>query len=205
MNNKMIISLVIICTLINLTACDKPKSIDYFPFDEGMIKEYIVTFSYNDNKSLTKLKCINLALRDLNGASVFPVKVEPYNMVGILIEGVSFYFYGKDDKGVYEYAKQNPADIEPKIYNFQSPYYLIKYPIKINYSWKIGNITLIIEAIDETVTVSSGTFQGCIKIKSVSEHSDIKISWYAPNVGLIKYTTNKGNAVYNGQLSYYKR
>ncbi len=132
----------------------------------------------------------NFPSRELKGKKVVPRKSE---------KGLesSFTFIGEDRDGIYIFARQPPSAMEPII--LQPPAYLIRYPIQVSTTWEVSmpkgkndtlTLQVAIESISETVTVPAGTFERCLKVKSVGSATDggsIEVyDWYAPGVGLIK-------------------
>lgn len=48
-----------------------------------------------------------------------------------------------------------------------------------------------IESLSETVTVPSGTYKGCVKLKEVLDDGTIEYKYYAPGVGVVKEAGKK--------------
>ncbi len=184
-----------------LLSCDQiPDS--YYPLNEGREWEYQVSGrSMFGAGAAATIVMTNLGPRELYGQTVTPQKVEANAQT-------YFTFVAVDSSGVCEFAKQAPENVEPE--QKIPPVYLIKYPIAVGTSWRSQAetslltskvpITLVstIESIAEVVTVPAGTFNQCIKIKSVGNtrknlgvFGSAKVtvesySWYALGVGVIK-------------------
>ena len=207
MKSRFIINILCIpfLVLVVLLGCSKGSE-TYFPLKEGMTWEYNSSFSSSFEKSkTTKFVTKNFAPRLLEGKEVTPQKTE--------VQGRNFFnFMVEDSKGIYQIAIHPPGAVEPII--FPSPGFLIKYPIQVGTTWE-GNVSssllkdavvpvkVTIEKVDDVVTVSAGTFKGCLKLKGVgtiekdvtfpgfSRPDVAKIryecyDWYAPGVGLIR-------------------
>lgn len=72
--------------------------------------------------------------------------------------------------------------------------YFLKDPIKIGASWKTSSTTKTIEALDETVTVPSGTFKNCLRIRATYPNGRELFLWLTPGAGRVKseyYETTK--------------
>jgi hypothetical protein len=189
------------------------SSKDYFPLNEGRIWEYQFFLKTGEDWHLGPISKMsgeriltNFPQRELKGEKVTPQQVEDK------VRGsshISFWFYIEDQSGVYEFAHQKPGQIQPKIAHD----FIIKYPIKIGNSWQETetsefepeisiSVESTIESINEVVTVPAGTFEDCLKIKTVGfAEKDIKgewlpkqtvridrewYKWFAPGIGIIK-------------------
>lgn len=157
------------------------------------------TQDFNLSAAITTMKSV-----ELHGKTVIPQK---YEVAG---EFSSLSYVTEDDTGIYFVASQLARDPEPELtMPFQ---YLIHYPIGVGTNWVqkssefdlINNnqklpVTLhaVIESTGETVTVPSGSFSNCLKVKMTGtadgEHTQSglrfeieKTLWYAPGVGMIK-------------------
>ena len=67
---------------------------------------------------------------------------------------------------------------------------LIEYPIKVGFSWSQGSepnvVTTIVEALNETVTVPAGKFDGCYLCKTTMPGGMTASMWIKPGVGNVK-------------------
>ncbi len=64
---------------------------------------------------------------------------------------------------------------------------IIEYPIKIgNSQTEADSTTIIIEAIDETVTVPAGKFDGCYLCKMTMPGGMTGSMWMKPGIGMVK-------------------
>lgn len=184
--------------LIFALSCSKGSE-SYYPLKEGNVREYQIKMV---SGKINKLVVTNLASRELQGKKVTPCKND--------VSGKSSFidFIVADDSGVYVFARQRLADLEPEI--LKSPSYILKNPIQVGTTWEINykiclvanNIPCIlketIESKNETVTVPAGTFKDCVKLKAIgyaqnintaNEESHITVeyySWNAPGIGEIK-------------------
>ena len=178
--------------LVVLLGCSEGSE-TYYSLREGMTWVYYSSISYQGGSVTNKLVVTNFASRELKGKKVTPKKC--YTERDII-----FTFLVEDNNGIYEFARQSPEDIEPII--FPSANYVIKYPIQVGTTWNFtdfdNSVTFkcTIEKIDEVVTVSAGTFKGCVMVKRIGSegikgNGNIEVEiyeWYAPGVGLIKKT-----------------
>lgn len=205
--------------LINILGCTKGSE-SYYPLKEGITWDYqfnihthnkLLIFQGADKIDKTenkKLIITNLLKREMTGKMVTPRKC---NFNGRVV----FHFISEDDKGLHRLAVQTPESVEPKIITPLE--YIIKYPIKEGTTWETNfnpswdnkiniKINNTIEKINETITVSDGTFNNCLKIKGLGTAKDTfkdplsfgrnklipvninleSFDWYAPGVGLIK-------------------
>lgn len=130
------------------------------------------------------------------------------------------YWLRFDDTGVYRIATKTDVDRDPKIdpdprfvlrkpytvgtewVNLTSPYILERpneFSRKLSTVYKPFPMTYRIDALNETVETSAGTFKGCLRvagravIKSYVDSSgvwdDVPLTtteWYCPDVGLVR-------------------
>lgn len=191
MNRKMI-SLTIIISFIFLIPCkgqgvnlnlfDAPTAEKYMPL-KGEWEFHQVIKSNNVIINRFTLKYSSLPKREMNGIEVIPLKCIKYidRQKDIIL-----YFYSITPKAVIYYAEQKLDEVEPKVING----IMLKNPIKKGQSWDSGVVSKSIESVDETVTVPAGTFNKCLKIKTIRRKGNKiigeGISWYAIDVGHIK-------------------
>lgn len=200
----------------------------YFPLSEGMTWKYNISIdSMLGGQKELNFTIINFPSRELEGKEVTPRKTD-------IQEQIIFDFVINDANGIYSFADQGHNELEPKIRQTQT--YYIKYPIKVGTTWeeiyktnllaeKVSvTTTSIIESIDDVVTVSAGTFEKCLKIKSVGHIKktigvfgvvDISIeqyNWYAPGVGFVKEIAKEmsnnlklGGGTITGQLESFNK
>jgi hypothetical protein len=209
--------LIVLFVTLLINGCGNDQS-GYFPLKENQVREYRTRKNIKVNMG-TDIKDEHfytttvLNSRILSGKKTTPIKSED-----------SLFFYSNDKGGVYQFAIQNSNQLDPTF--FDNSKYLFKFPIKLGTTWEskeLPSMALIdeekalidivnsIDKIDEIVTVPSGTYKQCIRIKSVGNilvyveqypKSLSKISpnflkpskkltiesynWYAPGSGLIK-------------------
>lgn len=163
----------------------------------------------------------NLPQRELGGRKVTPQKVD--------IGGQSeFSFVALDHTAIYEHVRQAAGAVEPEI--LAKPSYYLKYPLKAAASWegetnmlmnkvRIGTTTTV-ESMDDMVTVRAGTFEHCVRTKTVGQTSQNRVffgrvevtfeaqveerSWFCPSIGIVKNVrqeTGYGLIVWSEQLS----
>lgn len=119
-----------------------------------------------------------------------------------------FSFVISDQTGIYEYARQPAGAVDPEV--LPIPSYSLKYPLKAEASWEgtrevnlpLEKVSLTtqtyIESLEDVVTVPAGTFEQCVKTKTMDETSkDLggsitanvtleEQSWFCPDVGMVK-------------------
>lgn len=176
---------------------------DFFPFDEGRTWEYETTVKGKPDY-VQKLTATNLSPNVTDKGKIMMRKLEIKSFVKGKEESNNIlYEYYKDDiKGlnfIYVITNYvtNPVPQSP-------PRYLVYYPITVGSSTKWEDINSstenIVESINETVTVPSGIFKDCVKIKRkyLNKKSGVVISaihWYARNVGRVKTIENLPNGI----------
>ena len=174
-----------------------------YPLGQGLTWEYqIAAGSMLGLEGEQRVTVTNLPQRDLSGRRVTPQKVD----IG---QQSHFSFVVSDQSGIYEYAHQPAGAVEPKI--LPTPSYYIKYPLKTGATWEGTTETNLltkkvsisthttVESMDEAVTVPAGTFEHCVKTKTVGETSQNlgafmgtarvtveEYSWFCPGVGMVK-------------------
>ena len=141
--------------------------------------------------------------RTLNDKQVVPRRTESTN-AKTGQQSSTLDYYVLDETGYYRYAEQKEDMVEPKI--LDSPNYFFKTPFALNASWEEqGNTILmrtkipttyvvIVDKIDDIVTVPAGSFENCLRIKFSCEVTNSKnqrvnvegYDWYAPGVGHVK-------------------
>ena len=185
MKKRIIIFIIsITCLLLAYGITISYAGESYYPLDKG--KTWIHIMSGKDASGFGgsfKLKTVNLGPRNLKGKKVVPQKISSGNRA-------EFSFIVSDEKGICEYANQEPSDIKPKIHS--APDFYIKLPVQIS-----------IVGVSEDVFVSAGSFSKCIHVKKfgtinkdippfdkaqvmVEEHS-----WFAPGVGRVRVVTKE--------------
>ena len=208
MKKRIIIFIIsITCLLLAYGITISYAGESYYPLDKG--KTWIHIMSGKDASGFGgsfKLKTVNLGPRNLKGKKVVPQKISSGNRA-------EFSFIVSDEKGICEYANQEPSDIKPKIHS--APDFYIKFPIKVGASWDAVYKTaflnqeielpvqISIVGVSEDVFVSAGSFSKCIHVKKfgtinkdmppfgkaqvmVEEHS-----WFAPGVGRVRVVTKE--------------
>ncbi|MES9970428.1 MAG: hypothetical protein ABW092_10380 [Candidatus Thiodiazotropha sp.] len=138
--------------------------------------------------------------------------------VRITSDGTRYYIVENSD-GIYRNAKQTL--IEPKPNMESSPHWILKHPLRRGTHWSNPTYPFVLRRIypyeerltrginlkmnfqivaeDETVVVTAGRFENCIRVEgeaNLTLYADGKsgykeifintIEWYAPGVGLVK-------------------
>jgi len=91
------------------------------------------------------------------------------------------HYYRNDKDGHYQLT------ISPE-YKDGKAELMVKLPLKLNDSWvdEAQSITITVEAVDETVTVPAGRFDGCYRCKMFMSEGAEGTMWVKPGVGQIK-------------------
>jgi len=198
----LVISVLFLLTLTSTLFAD-----DYLPLKKGLKRTYSI------NGETTKI-VENFEERKLGKKKVVPQKID--------VNGTtSFIFIRDTKKGQILFAQQAADAAEPTI--LEEEIYLNK-DLKSGNTWERDyNTTLMMESVTvpltyevqkgkETVTVSAGTFDKCIKVVATGEIEKekglfgtvkltiVKTEWYADKVGLVKSVTKKtGNHMLVGE------
>ena len=63
-----------------------------------------------------------------------------------------------------------------------------KFPLQLNDTWldESDSLTITVEAINETVTIPAGEFEGCYRIKMMMFEGAEHVMWIKPGVGEVK-------------------
>ena len=193
---------LIVAAVLLLVSCSGSDR-TFYPLGEGATLEYQVsTGSLFGSSGGRNARVTNLASRELRGLEVTPQRVD--------IGGQShFLFVAGDQTGIYEYARQSAGAVEPEI--LPTPNYIIKHPLEPGGSWEGFTETSLlmnksrmatrttIESTDEAVTVPAGTFEHCLRTKTVGtttyNHGAFvgmaritleEHSWLCPGIGMVK-------------------
>lgn len=196
-------SVVLMLTSIGiLTGCGAGES--FYPLKEDLHWEYEVSLQSQFGGGSMPMAVSTMSERSLDGQQVTPFKTE--------LGGQTFFTYvGEGKDGFYILGQQTPTAPEPELYD--PPRYLLRRPVVVGLKWTSESktqlvqegtpvtVTLEIQAIDDTVTVPAGTFEGCVKVVSTGQAArnmgamalgttaNISIEgvdWYAPGVGWVR-------------------
>jgi hypothetical protein len=162
---------------------------DYLPLKEGNTKEYEVVVIDKSDNVIAKFNQITnvLSPREMDEKQVIPVKVENITILG---KEISIYFYSKDNIGIYIYKYQSAKDEIPQSFPINAlgdNLYMIINPIKTSSIFKGKSITIIIDSINESITVPAGSFKDCVKATQINtEYDVISTLWFCKDVGVVK-------------------
>ncbi len=224
-----IIPLLVVSVLILASCSNEPMdSSSYFPLQEGMQWDYSVTTDVNDT-----IRHANFSIRMGEPESIMGVP----HAVRITSDGTRYYIVENID-GIYRNAKQTLIESKPTIES--SPHWILKYPFRSGTHWSNPTYPFVLRRIypyterltrgmnlkmtfqivaeDETVVVTAGRFDNCIRVEgeanltlyadAKSGYEEILINtteWYAPGVGLVKLLREEplSNDVFaGGQVLY---
>ncbi|MBM4284036.1 MAG: hypothetical protein FJ128_02135 [Deltaproteobacteria bacterium] len=193
-----------------LLGCGREPDLDtYYPLTEGMrrttqtkITETAGPDKMEERESRASL--IYLPAQELQGKTVFPMKS---NQIGGPKDITIVIYLGKDQEGIFLVGHQITLDKkirEPKFMERKD--YLLKKPLKVGNEWSAESgsylkppekvqLKVVIESLDETISVPAGTFKKCLKLtkkgdKTLKNGAAVKIEqtlWYAPGAGFVKF------------------
>lgn len=225
MHLKCVAYLILIS--IFLLSCSLERGTSYFPLAEGLQWHYQVTKITREGVRQQKYIYISLADREVE---------EQIVSVRRSVNG-SLFYYRETEDGLLYVGKEIQTGISREF--FRDEHLILRYPLEKGAQWqdntqtrllvKAGplqitefkikaevSLEILIEVIDDTVSVPTGIFHNCIKIiKQGSEFIDAgnyigrtivrvkETSWYAPGVGLVKSVreeTTESQALDKGQL-----
>ncbi len=188
---------------------NEAKLSTYLPLEEGRYYRFEV-LSETKGYAQRSTEWTNLAPRELNGRTVVPRRITPDG-------GNSVISLLQDDGDAIWFVGHQPLKC-PTPVTVRQPVCLLKAPLVVGATWSTvmylpGSseptpIRSTIESVNELVTVPAGTFKKCLRIHSTDSTGQQKVddlTWYAPNVGVVKFTRKvQGSAAVAAQLSAYK-
>jgi hypothetical protein len=156
-----------------------PQLEKFYPLAAG--REWVYTVIVKDEAgketAKEKLTIVNQAPTELAGKSVTPQLYQRK-------KSTIFYYHMTDD-GIAAIAIKPADQKEPS--TFDTPLYMLISPLKGGTSLKKGNFHLTVEADNETLTVPAGTFNNCLKVKTVDAKTGQEIlAWFAADVGRLQ-------------------
>ena len=221
LQRKLSLRSVIAATVFLLCVSCSGSDRSLYPLEQGLSWEYQIAAGYMPGSSGgQRMNVTNLPQRELSGRKVTPQKLD-------FVGQSNFDFIVSDQTGIYSYASQSAGAVEPEI--LAIPSYLLKYPLEDGALWEGATETVMldykvriattttVESIDEAVTVPAGTFEHCVKTKTMGERSEnlgafmgtAKVTleehvWFCPSIGLVKHVRKEGSnnlMMGSGQLS----
>jgi hypothetical protein len=202
---------------------------NYYPLDVGNSLRYQLSIKQSSKVKHHRdavaqeftLILTNLLKQQLHGKEVTPVKAEMQTQN----RNQTFFNYeAEDENGIYLFAKQGFGDIEPKLED--SVNYEIKNPVRVGNTWEVTMGLMFghavpakaeIVAMDDVVEVPAGTFQQCLKIRTIETSAPTKngslidthnaehYDWYAPSVGLVKSIHKDNEVTMSAELQSFKK
>jgi hypothetical protein len=199
--------------LVLLASCEnKTDAEDFFPLQQGKSWTYRVTTELGEGIA-PKIESLTLDTRgEEQVAGVKAIRRHSDNGAD--------YWLRSDDTGVYRVASKNALDAAPKADDV--PRYVLRKPYVVDTTWQASTVAYIlqrrnevpkeirythkpvmmvyrIEALNQKVTTSAGSFEGCIKVLGEAKIKlyvdalfawrDIPLfssEWYCPKVGLVR-------------------
>ncbi len=188
MQTRLIAAILILLPLLSVNNLyGSEPATKYYPLKAGLTWTYMVT---SEKIANGKIVITNLPAKEVSGVTVTPRK---WDMGGM----VKYSLMATDSMGIYRYGEQKDENAEPVLTKPKA--YSLRDPVATGTNWdmasKMGEdeltINLTVESISDSVTVPSGTYKDCAKIKHVGGSKGAPISleayeWYAPEVGLVK-------------------
>jgi hypothetical protein len=206
------LALFVLSAALLLSSCSKTEADDFFPLQAGKSWTYRVTTELGEGIA-PKIESLTLDTRGQQ--EVAGVKaMRRHSDSGL------DYWLRSDDTGVYRVASKNALDAVPKA--DEVPRYVLRKPYAVSTTWQASTVAYIlqrrnelpkeirythkpvmmvyrIEALDQKVTTSAGSFDGCIKVQGEAKIKlyvdaqfawrDIPLfstEWYCPKVGLVR-------------------
>lgn len=196
--------------MVILFSCGKQVGHEYFPLQEGLHWRYKLSYETMDGPDETLFVIGSLPAKKINEEMIYTRKA---------LDGRLFH-YRMTDEGLLMTDHEKTTDRETA--TIEKNEYIFKYPIKAGQKWQGSSrtrvliksgppqitefrivvnvpVTYTVEAVNDTVHVSAGTFSHCIRVSlrgsgffdagnyvgntivSIKENN-----WYAPGIGLVK-------------------
>lgn len=196
--------------LIPLLACVAAcQSASYFPTDEGLTWEYVVTEEPTPDTNMPAGEPMRAIMTEtvLEPRTIGNRRVA--SVMGNMGNAYWFVFYAADKEGVQVVARQDPDEDTPTM--LPEPSYAVKLPLAQGRFWseltKTGspadpitvNMRSTVDTLDEPVTVPAGSYRSAARITSTGtgtlsgeniggpgKLSIEEISWLVQGVGLVK-------------------
>lgn len=208
--------------VLALAGCSKPGS--YVPLEPQLAWEYAITAQKREGESAAgkpqrgQSSMRNLARRELGSRQVTPQSIELGGQFATV-------FRAEDTDGVHVVATQGPGETEPEI---KSGSYDLRFPLVVGRTWDDTSESMFlktsvevegesrIEALDDVVTVPSGTYKDCVRVSFSGEGRDGSsalaiqtVRWFAPGVGMVKYVhddrSGAGSGTFTAELTTFKQ
>ncbi|MFM9916166.1 MAG: hypothetical protein ACKVOX_10200 [Rhizobacter sp.] len=198
--------------LLLLAGCGGPGGdTSLFPLDKGHHWTYrVATELENNTVQHEEMTLSTLGRTDLDGQPAWLRRSD---------SGAN-YWLRSDDTGVYRVASRSDIEDEPKSdparrYVLKRPYavgttwqspttaYLLEhkqeFPREVRYKHPIIPMNYVIDAVDQKVDATAGSFSGCLRVKGQAQirlfadpvvgWRDVPLTtleWYCPGVGLVR-------------------
>lgn len=178
---RLAVGMVMIMTMLFITACGGSGYEDYFPAEDGSISTYRVTML----PSMPGVGNIRYIVRTdgqekINGNTYWK-NVEI--MDGVPGEEPTVTLWRVDDKGVWQVENKDPA---------QSEYLSFPFDAKDGTSWTISTIDSErqhVLAVPVQVIMPDKTYDECIRVSITgTQNGDLidAVEYYCKNVGMVK-------------------
>lgn len=214
--------------LLSATGCGRDSS-SYFPLDEeGLTWRYNIEMRTMDGVSRQKYMVVNQSPGQMEDKPVFIRKS---------LDGTRLY-YRNTDEGVLFLGKEDTSGLKPVF--TRDEHFVFRFPLTTGTQWEsviktrllrktgppqktefeiVAEVPVVsrIEATDDTVSVPSGIYQHCVRIrtkgsayKNAGNYIGLTVvsidetSWYAPGVGLVKMVreeTTESHALDRGMMT----
>lgn len=201
----------LLCVVLLAAACQAPPGDSLFPLEAGHRWTYELRSEWENNQVERETRVLDtLGAEHLEGGRAFRRRSD---------SGVD-YWLRSDASGIYRVATKSDLDEQPKLDKERR--YVLKAPFVVGSSWRAGTTAYLlqrrqefpreirhshpdvpmnysIEALNETVSVRAGRYEGCLRVKGVAAlrlfadpvagWKDLPLTtteWYCPGVGLVR-------------------
>lgn len=194
------------------TACTRePPALELFPLEAGHRWSYSRQTEHEDGRSESaRLVMSTLPAEDFEGSKAFRRHSD---------DGAD-YWLRRDASGIFRVASRH--ELEPEARKDPAPRYVLKEPLAVGTEWQAPTVAYllerrqgfpaevrygakpvmmryVIEALNDTMSVPAGRFEGCVRVRgqatiklyadAVAGWKDMPLTtteWYCPGPGLVK-------------------
>lgn len=209
-------TLVIAAAMVGSACTPKPPSADLFPLEAGHRWTYRQVIDWEDDtRDVSSLVLRTTGTEDFEGKPAFHRRSD---------DGLH-YWLRRDETGIYRIASRHELTAEPT--KDPAPRFVLKEPLAVGTEWQSQTVAYLlkrrqgfppeirhegkpvtmryeIEALNETVTVPAGRYEGCLRLRGqaslrlyadpVAGWRDMPLTtteWYCRGPGLVKLERNE--------------